>query len=139
MRIQTNYVHRFHLHVDPEAQVLDCFRVQVLGQNVLIAQGRRKNVTLNQLWREMLEEIRSQRKAYHACEHWKLYGLHNPLDLDPFAIVTACEEQREDVKMQVNVDMICGGNEHTCSPAHHEAKVRHLIDAWDGLQWLEMN
>jgi hypothetical protein len=27
----------------------------------------------------------------------------------------------------------------TITPADHEQRVRHLIDAWDGLQWLEMN
>jgi hypothetical protein len=64
MRIQTNYVHRFHLHVDSEAQVLDCFRVHVLDSNLLVCQGNRQNVTMDQLWLEVLDTVEYLRKNF---------------------------------------------------------------------------
>lgn len=48
--------------------------------------------------------------------------------------VMACEEAREKVKNQVDFDIMIG----QCG-AHHEERVRCLIDAWDGLEWLSVN
>jgi hypothetical protein len=75
---------------------------------------------------------------------WRRYGLHAPTDLQPFAVVIACEEEREKVKSHVNMDMLCGqpfsdtelfhpNYAEGAQPAEVERKVRHLIDAWDGL------
>lgn len=133
MRIQTNYVRRFHLHVDPEARVLDCFRVHVLDTNLLVCQGNRQNVTLDQLWKEMLSTVDHLRRNHRQRDH-RQFGLHNPLDLDPFAVVIACEEEREKVKNQVDFDMMIG----ECGADHME-RVRALTDAWDGLEWLSAN
>ena len=147
MRIQTNYVRRFHLHVDPEARVLDCFRVHVPGPpSLLVNQGTRQNVTLDQLWRETLDTVEFLRKTWREQYRWQL-RLRNPLDLEPFAIVTACEEEREMVKHHVDMDILCyessaqmsESHPETQTPREHEQRVRHLIDAWDGLEWLAVN
>jgi hypothetical protein len=141
MRIQTNYVRRFHLHVDPEAKVLDCFRVEVIPAWELITQGDRQNVTLETLWKEALESVVRQQKRYRESGTWKHLKLHSPLDLQPFAVVIACEEAREKVRRQVEVDTLtyrCMAEREPATPAEHERRVRHLIDAWDGLEWLAL-
>jgi hypothetical protein len=139
MRIQTNWVRRFHLHVDPEARVLDCFRVEVLPHFHLVTQGNRANVTLEQLWKEALDVAARAQKRYAESGSWRQLKLQSPLDLQPFAFITACEEAREKVKRQIDVDML----RYRClvdveTPEAHEQRVRLLIDAWDGLDWLEM-
>ena len=140
MRTQTFWLNRFHLEVDMEAQVLDCFWVDVLGSKILVNQGTRTNVPMNQLWAEMLWTVQWLQKEYHRWGRWKDLKLYSALDLQPFAVVTACEEARERVKSQINLDMICGGTDSPPdSPPAHERKVRHLDDALDGLTWLEQN
>jgi hypothetical protein len=146
MRIHTNYVYRFHLEVDREAQVLDCFWVDVLGCRVLVNQSTRRGVTLNQLWIEMLDTVKWCQNEYHKWGRWREFKLYAALDLQPFAIVTACEERREIVKHQVSLDMLCYESMFSrtqppisVDPNDHMRRVRHLDDAWDGLQWLEMN
>jgi len=135
MRIQTNYVRRFHLNIDPEARVLDCFRVSLIDKtSLLVCQGNRQNVTLDQLWKETLDTVKNIQDAYHRNQDWKRFGIHRPMDLQPFANVIACDESRERVKNQVDFDMMIG----ECG-AHHEERVRCLIDAWDGLEWLSIN
>jgi hypothetical protein len=135
MRIQTNYVRRFHLHVDPEARVLDAFRVSLIDKfSFLVHQGNRQNITLNQLWRETLEHVKYMQDQYHRNTDWKRFGIHNPMDLQPFAIVVACEEAREKVSNQVDMDILIGK-----IGADHSERVRALVDAYDGLDWLEMN
>jgi hypothetical protein len=139
MRIQTNYVRRFHLNVDPEARVIDAFRVEVLPAWELISQGNRQNVTLEMLWKEALESVERQQKRYRESTTWKHLKLNSPLDLQPFAFILATEEQREKVKRQVDADMLrykCIDDE---TPASQLRKVKHLVDALDGCTWLEMN
>jgi hypothetical protein len=62
-------------------------------------------------------------------------------DLQPFAIVIACEEQREYVKSQIDVDMACGSQAPCDADSDGAAmrRVRHLADAMSGLEWLAMN
>lgn len=135
MRIQTNYVRRFHLCVDPEARLIDCFRVSLIDKtSLLVCQGNRSNVTIDQLWKETLDTVKHMQDQYHRNQDWKRFGIHRPMDLQPFANVIACDESREKVKYQVDFDMMIG----QCG-AHHEERVRCLIDAWDGLEWLAMN
>ena len=147
MRTQTYWLQRFHLEVDMEAQVLDCFWVDVLGSKILVNQGTRTNVPMNQLWAEMLRTVEWLQKEYHRWGRWKDLKLYSALDLRPFAVVTACEEAREKVKSQINLDMLCYESsaqsaEHPHYQPHpndHMRRVQHLIDASDGLQWLEQN
>jgi hypothetical protein len=139
MRIQTNYVRRFHLNVDPEARVIDCFRVSVIPAWELITQGNRQNVTLEMLWKEALDSVARQQNRYRESGTWKHLKLNSPLDLQPFAFILATEEAREKVRRQIDVDILrckCIDDDATDS---HMRKVRHLIDAVDGLEWLEVN
>jgi hypothetical protein len=135
MRIQTNYVRRYHLHVDAEARVIDCFRVSLIDKfSFLVHQGSRENITLDMLWKETLDQVKFMQDQYHRNQDWKRFGIHRPMDLQPFANVIACEEAREKIKHQVDMDMVIG----ECG-AHQEERVRRLIDAWDGLEWLSVN
>jgi hypothetical protein len=141
MRIQTNYIRRFHLHVDPEARVLDCFRVEVIPTWELVTQGNRPNVTLEMLWKEALDVVAREQTRYSRSGTWKCLKLHSPLDLQPFALVIACEEARERVKHDLQSDLLryrCMADEPS-TPAEHMRKVQHLVDIADGLEWLEMN
>jgi hypothetical protein len=57
-------------------------------------------------------------------------------------VVVATEEAREKVRYQVGFDMMIYesmAQRDPTTPAEHEQRVRLLTDAWDGLQWLEMN
>jgi hypothetical protein len=135
MRIQTNYVRRFHLHIDPEARVLDCFRVSLIGKfYFLVHQAGRQNITLAMLWQETLGQVKFMQDQYHRNQDWKRFGIHRPMDLQPFAIVVACEDARERVHHQIDMDILIGE-----VGVRHEERVRHLVDAWDGLEWLAMN
>jgi hypothetical protein len=77
----------------------------------------------------MLDMIEHMRRQYHEQGHWKEYGLRGPLDLQPFAIATACEEQREQAKHQVALDMHIA---ETCvgpgfqTPSWYEERVRRV-------------
>ena len=115
--------------------MLDCFRVSLIdATSFLVCQGNRQNVTLEMLWRETLDTVKYMQDQHHKNRDWKRFGIHNPIDLQPFAVVTGCEEEREKVKNQVDFDIMIG----QCG-AHHEERVRCLVDAWDGLEWLAMN
>jgi hypothetical protein len=120
--------------------VLDCFRVEVIPHWHLVTQGNRQNVTMDQLWKEALDVVAREQKRYRESGTWKHLKLHSRFDLQPFAVIIATEEARENVRRQVETDVLryrCMDDEPK-TPAEHMRRVQHLIDASDGLHWLEM-
>lgn len=129
----TDSLRRFHYQVDPEARVIDCFRVEVLDMHILACSHNRPNIELKELWAEALNTAKFLQDSF-ARRDWRQFGLKGPNDLRPFAVIIGCQEEREKVRYQVNFDMMIG----QCG-AHHEERVRCLNDAWDGVEWLDAN
>jgi hypothetical protein len=129
----TDWLRRFHYRVDPSARVIDCFRVEVMDMHLLACSFNRPNVTLKQLWAEALDTAKFLQNQF-AQRDWRQFGLKGPNDLRPFAMIIGCEEAREKVNNQVNFDLMIG----ECHP-YQDHRVRALVDAWDGLEWLAMN
>lgn len=129
----TDWLRRFHYRVDPEARVIDCFRVEVMDLSLLACSFNRPNVELKQLWTEALNTARFLQHQF-AQRDWRQYGLKGPNDLRPFAMVWGCEEEREKIKYQVKFDLMIGE-----SHPYQDHRVRALADCIDGMEWLEMN
>jgi hypothetical protein len=132
----TDGLRRFHYRADPDARVIDCFRVEVMDMHLLACSFNRPNVTLKQLWAEALDTAKYLQNSFQQrvqCD-WRQFGLKGPNDLRPFAMIWGCEEEREKVKNQVKFDMMIG----ECGAEHME-RVRALGDVLDGLEWLSVN
>jgi hypothetical protein len=135
MLVRTDYTLRMHLFVDPEASVLDAFRVELGGlQSVLV---HRAQATPAELWREVLETISFLRAQNNQ------YPVYSPAVFAPFAFVTACEARRESMKTGLRTAMIVGapgdgdrllGPEP--DPGRHMEKVQALCRAIDILDEL---
>jgi len=90
--------------------------------------------------KEALDSVARQQKHYAESNTWRHLKLRSPQDLQPFAVIIATEKAREKVEHGIDGDMLL----YKClvgveTPGAHERRVRHLIDAWNGLEWLEMN
>jgi hypothetical protein len=142
----TDWVRRFHYQVDPEARVIDCFRVEVwdicmYASDAGASWGDRP-VELKQLWAEALRIAKFLQDSF-AQRDYRQFGMKNPGDLQPFAYITGCQEERERVKGQVELDLMLAriDKPHPTlnTPADHERRVRRLGDVWDGMQWLEQH
>jgi hypothetical protein len=148
----TDWLRRFHYRVDPEARVIDCFRVEVLDMHVYVNQylytggHPDRPAELKQLWNRAVESAKFLQDSF-AQRDWRQYGLRGPNDLRPFAVIIGCENAREQVKHQIKLDMLCyesnaQSTEHSHyvpEPNDHIRRVRYLDDIWGGLEWLEMN
>jgi hypothetical protein len=142
----TDEIRRFHYSVDPEARVIDCFRVEVMEIHLHTSSHNRPNVQLKQLWAEALDTAKFLRNTFNQRD-WRQYGLKGPNDFRTFAYIIGCQEEREQVKHGINLDLLCyqsnaNSSDHPyyrADPNDHMRRVRHLQDAWDGLEWLEQN
>src|SRR4051812_40107646 len=144
MKQVTDWLRRIHYRVDADAQVIDCFKVEVMDMHLLACSYNRQNVELKQLWAEALDTAKFLQDSFRQCD-WRQYGLKGPNDLRPFAEIIGCEQAREQAKYQVNFDtsiyesLWARAEQGQADPKDHDTRVRLIGDVWDGLQWLEMN
>lgn len=140
----TDWLGRFHYQVDPLAQVIDCFRVEVLDMHILACSHNRPNIELKELWAEALDTAKFLQDSFTRRD-WRQFGLKGPNDLRPFAVIIGSQEEREKVRYQVNFDMMIYKSMSSHAergqpdPKDHDTRVRLLTDAWDGLEWLKVN
>lgn len=144
----TDELRRIHYTVDVDAQVIDCFRVEVWDICIYAADSGvswgRPALELKQLWAEALRIAKFLQDSF-ARRDYRQFGLRNRGDLQPFAYITGCWQERERAKYQVGFDtMIYEGmwdraQRGQADPKDHDTRVRLLDDVVDGLEWLEMN
>ena len=132
--VRTDYVLRYHLHIDTEAAKFDCFQVELLGESVLV-----HSMPPDALWNEVLS-VMSYLRGQNDRQ-----PLYRPSVFQPFARIIACEAARERAKVSLRTSMIVGapagdgdrllGPEP--DPGTHMEKVNALCTALDLLDMLD--
>lgn len=118
-RIRTDYDVRLHVEQDVDAQVLDCFTVQLppytFGPGLLVY---REGVDINALWADALAMV-----AHLRAQPWK--EVHPPHVFQPFGIITA--RSLDDVRREHEVRREMMGGQ-LASPADI-ARVANISEA----------
>jgi hypothetical protein len=139
--VQTDWVNRIHVYVDPNAAVINCFAVTLppyFNEPGLIV-PQREGKSMEDTWQEALSTVRFLRQQ-------PFTPIAPPDQFNPFGIITACNFADVVLDHEIRMQMMLGGcflseTEHARIdqsteqfPDHgaefHERRVDSLIRAW---------